>query len=74
MCTYFQVEDPLEQAIKFLQPLQDLAANRIETHLMAFEIYIRKGNEISIGRNVKMGEKKWIEMSRRWFFFSFFFF
>lgn len=40
---YFQVEDPLEQAIKFLQPLQDLASNRIETHLMAFEIYIRKG-------------------------------
>lgn len=40
---YFQIEDPLEQAIKFLQPLQDLASNRIETHLMAFEIYIRKG-------------------------------
>lgn len=39
----FQVEDPLEQAIKFLQPLQELASNRIETHLMAFEIYIRKG-------------------------------
>ena len=39
----FQVEDPLEQAIKFLQPLQDLASDRIETHLMAFEIYIRKG-------------------------------
>lgn len=40
---YFQIEDPLEQAIKFLQPLQELASNRIETHLMAFEIYIRKG-------------------------------
>jgi peptide alpha-N-acetyltransferase len=40
----FQVEDPLEQAIKFLQPLQDLASDRIETHLMAFEIYIRKGS------------------------------
>lgn len=47
---YFQVEDPLEQAIKFLQPLQDLASNRIETHLMAFEIYIRKGTQqYSIG-------------------------
>jgi len=33
----------LEQAIKFLQPLQELASNKIETHLMAFEIYIRKG-------------------------------
>lgn len=38
-----QAEDPLEQAIKFLTPLQTLAANRIETHLMAFEIYCRKG-------------------------------
>ena len=41
-----QAEDPLEQAIKFLLPLQDLAANKIETHLMAFEIYIRKGKLI----------------------------
>lgn len=41
-----QVEDPLQQAIKFLQPLQNLASDRIETHLTAFEIYIRKGNII----------------------------
>jgi hypothetical protein len=32
----------LEQAIRFLHPLQTLAARRIETHLMAFEIYSRK--------------------------------
>lgn len=37
-----RVEDPLEQALKFLQPLRILAADRIETHLMAFEIYFRK--------------------------------
>lgn len=37
-----QIEDPLEQAIKFLQPLQTLAKNRVETHLMAFEVYYRK--------------------------------
>lgn len=35
--------DPLDQAIKFLKPLQTLAAQHIETHLMAFEIYFRKG-------------------------------
>ncbi|XP_049765257.1 N-alpha-acetyltransferase 15, NatA auxiliary subunit [Schistocerca serialis cubense] len=34
--------DPLQQAIRFLQPLQLLAADHIETHLMAFEIYSRK--------------------------------
>lgn len=38
-----RAEDPLEQAIKFLQPLQTLASDRIQTHLMAFEIYYRKG-------------------------------
>ncbi|XP_050441172.1 N-alpha-acetyltransferase 16, NatA auxiliary subunit [Adelges cooleyi] len=37
-----RVEDPLEQAIKFLKPLQELASNNMETHLMAFEIYYRK--------------------------------
>lgn len=42
----FQVEDPLEQAIKFLQPLQLLAKNKIETHLMAFEVYYRKSKKV----------------------------
>lgn len=37
-----RAEDPLEQAVKFLKPLQTLAAHRIETHLMAFEIYYRQ--------------------------------
>ena len=40
---FLQVEDPLEQAIYFLKPLQTLAKDRIETHLLAFEIYYRKG-------------------------------
>lgn len=44
----FQAEDPLEQAMKFLQPLKTLAADRIDTHLMAFEIYIRKGNAFTL--------------------------
>ncbi|KAI8598904.1 NMDA receptor-regulated protein 1-domain-containing protein [Dissophora ornata] len=39
---YTKCEDPLGEALKFLKPLQDLAAERIETHLMGFEIYIRK--------------------------------
>lgn len=43
---YFQVEEPLQQAIKFLQPLQALAKHRIETHLMAFEVYYRKSKLI----------------------------
>ncbi|KAG9324170.1 hypothetical protein KVV02_007399 [Mortierella alpina] len=39
---YIKAEDPLGEALKFLKPLQELASERIETHLMGFEIYIRK--------------------------------
>ncbi|MGH0127013.1 UNVERIFIED_CONTAM: hypothetical protein FKN15_027873 [Acipenser sinensis] len=38
-----KVENPLEEAIKFLTPLKNLVKNKIETHLLAFEIYFRKG-------------------------------
>ncbi|KAJ7376307.1 N-alpha-acetyltransferase 15, NatA auxiliary subunit [Desmophyllum pertusum] len=37
-----RVPDPLDQALKFLRPLQNLASSRIETHLMAYEVFIRK--------------------------------
>lgn len=36
-------EDPLAEALKFLQPLQQLSAKDLSTHLFAFEIYYRKG-------------------------------
>ncbi|XP_034241191.1 N-alpha-acetyltransferase 16, NatA auxiliary subunit [Thrips palmi] len=48
-----RVEDPLEQAIKFLKPLQDLASKNIETHLMAFEIYYRKGKLLLMLQSIK---------------------
>ncbi|EFA02495.1 N-alpha-acetyltransferase 16, NatA auxiliary subunit isoform X2 [Tribolium castaneum] len=48
-----RVEDPLEQAIKFLQPLQKLAKNRIETHLMAFEVYYRKKKVLLMLQSLK---------------------
>ena len=38
-----QPENPLEEAVKFLIPLKNLVRNKIETHLLAFEIYFRKG-------------------------------
>lgn len=37
-----RTDDPLEKAIDFLKPLQQLAKERIETHLLAFEVYYRK--------------------------------
>ena len=40
----FQTEEPLEQAIKFLRPLQILASENVETHTQAYDIYSRKGS------------------------------
>ena len=36
-------EKPLEETLKFLVPLQNLAQQDIETHFAAFAIYYRKG-------------------------------
>lgn len=47
---YTKAEDPLGEALKFLRPLQELASERIETHLMGFEIYIRKSMYICNGQ------------------------
>lgn len=52
-----RVEDPLEQAIRFLHPLQTLAARRIETHLMAFEIYFRKKKPLLMLQSIKRAHR-----------------
>ncbi|XP_021921267.1 N-alpha-acetyltransferase 15, NatA auxiliary subunit isoform X1 [Zootermopsis nevadensis] len=52
-----RVEDPLEQAIRFLQPLQTLAGRRIETHLMAFEIYSRKKKPLLMLQSIKRAHR-----------------
>eukprot|EP00112_Aurelia_sp_Birch-Aquarium-sp1_P001688 Seg1183.1 transcript_id=Seg1183.1/GoldUCD/mRNA.D3Y31 product="N-alpha-acetyltransferase 15 NatA auxiliary subunit" protein_id=Seg1183.1/GoldUCD/D3Y31 len=46
-------EKPLEEAIKFLTHLQLLAKDRIETHLMAYEIYERKGKPLLMLQSIK---------------------
>ncbi|KAJ8980902.1 hypothetical protein NQ317_011202, partial [Molorchus minor] len=48
-----RADDPLEQAIKFIQPLQCLAKDRIETHLMAFEVYYRKRKVLLMLQSLK---------------------
>ncbi|KAL1460224.1 hypothetical protein WDU94_012154, partial [Cyamophila willieti] len=48
-----KTEEPLEMAIKFLSPLQLLAKDRIETHLMAFEIYFRRKKPLLMLQSVK---------------------
>lgn len=50
-------EDPLEKAIDFLRPLQQLAKDNIETHLMAFEIYFRKNKLLLMLQSIKRARK-----------------
>jgi hypothetical protein len=50
-----RTDKPLEEAIHFLKPLQLLAPKRIETHLLAFEIYFRKGKLLLMLQSVKRG-------------------
>lgn len=46
-------EDPLEKAIEFLKPLQALAKDNIETHLLAFEIYYRRNKVLLMLQSLK---------------------
>jgi len=46
-------EDPLAEALKFLQPLQMLAGKRLDTHLAAFEIYYRKRKPLLMLQSIK---------------------
>uniref|UniRef100_A0A8C3FKE5 N-alpha-acetyltransferase 16, NatA auxiliary subunit n=1 Tax=Chrysemys picta bellii TaxID=8478 RepID=A0A8C3FKE5_CHRPI len=48
-----RVKNPLEEAIKFLMPLKNLVADNVDTHLLAFEIYFRKGKFLLMLQSVK---------------------
>ncbi|XP_010782205.1 N-alpha-acetyltransferase 15, NatA auxiliary subunit-like, partial [Notothenia coriiceps] len=48
-----KVENPLEEAVKFLMPLKHLVKDKIDTHLMAFEIYFRKEKYLLMLQSVK---------------------
>ncbi|KAI7801738.1 N-alpha-acetyltransferase 15, NatA auxiliary subunit a [Triplophysa rosa] len=48
-----KVENPLEEAVKFLTPLKNLVKNKIDTHLLAFEIYLRKEKSLLMLQSVK---------------------
>uniref|UniRef100_A0A8C2D736 N(alpha)-acetyltransferase 15, NatA auxiliary subunit b n=1 Tax=Cyprinus carpio TaxID=7962 RepID=A0A8C2D736_CYPCA len=48
-----RVENPLDEAVKFLTPLKNLVKNKIDTHLLAFEIYFRKEKYLLMLQSVK---------------------
>jgi len=50
-------DDPLEEASKFLLPLQQLRSKNINTHLLAFEIYYRKGRVLLMLQAIQRGYK-----------------
>ncbi|XP_067663696.1 N-alpha-acetyltransferase 15, NatA auxiliary subunit-like [Haliotis asinina] len=50
-----KAEDPLEQAMRFMRPLQLLSPRRVETHVLAYEIYSRKGKLLLMLQSIKRG-------------------
>lgn len=50
-------KDPLEKASRFLKPLITLATERIDTHLLAFEVYRRKEKLLLMLQSVKRAQK-----------------
>lgn len=44
-----QTDKPLEEALRFLKPLQLLALSRIETHLYAYRVHSKRGEEYVAG-------------------------
>jgi len=50
-----RTDDPLKDAIWFLRPLQTFASKKIDTHVMAFEIYSRKDKLLLMLQSIKRG-------------------
>ena len=50
-------DSPLEEALKFLRPLQQLVASKLSTHALAFEIYWRRGRPLLMLQSVKRAIK-----------------
>ena len=52
-----KTDKPLEEAIRFLKPLQMLAAKNIFTHVTAYQVYSRKGKLLLMMQAVKRGHQ-----------------
>jgi len=50
-------EKPLDEAMRFLQPLEDFASNSIETHHLGFEVYYRRKKHLLMLRCLKRMKK-----------------
>ena len=50
-----KVDNPLEESVKFLKPLQAFASHRMETHIMSFHVYWRKRKILLMLQSIKRG-------------------
>ncbi|CAF0802062.1 unnamed protein product [Rotaria sp. Silwood1] len=50
-------EKPLEEAMRFLQPLEDFSGNFIQTHYLGFEVYYRRKKYLLMLRCLKRMKK-----------------
>ncbi|CAF4348649.1 unnamed protein product [Rotaria magnacalcarata] len=50
-------EKPLEEAMRFLQPLEDFSGNFIQTHYLGFEVYYRRKKHLLMLRCLKRMKK-----------------
>ena len=48
-----RTEDPLGEAMRFLRPLQSLARDQIDTHILSFEIHQRRGKVLLMLQSLK---------------------
>ena len=48
-----RAEDPLGEAMRFLRPLQSLARDQIDTHILSFEIHQRRGKVLLMLQSLK---------------------
>ena len=53
LVSLFQPTDALEMACHFLRPLQTFAAGEIETHLLAFEVFVRRDKILLMLQSIK---------------------
>ena len=53
LSSFSQPTDALEMACHFLRPLQTFASREIETHLLAFEVFVRRDKILLMLQSIK---------------------
>lgn len=57
-----RTEKPLEEALKFLKPLQELSPSLLETQILAFDVHFRRGIPLLINFDVQINISRLLEL------------